>query len=596
MKLSDYVMQTIASRGVKHVFMLPGGGAMHLNDSLGRCEGLEFVCNLHEQAAAIAAEAYAKVTGGLGVAQVTTGPGATNAVTGVVGAWQDSTPCLFVSGQVKRADMKGSTGVRQMGVQEVDIVSIVSSVTKYAITVTDPQTIRYHLEKALYLATAGRPGPVWIDIPLDVQAATIDPGSLPGFEPDAPNVDSTLPKDVAQVIELLNSAERPVLLIGNGVRLARAESRLLALIDRLGIPVLTTWLAIDLVHDDHPLFAGRPGTVAPRGANFTLQNCDLLLSIGARLDLVLTAFSHEKLARGARKVMVDIDPAEIGKMKTRIDVPVCADAGAFITELERQSDRIVSRDRSDWVSRTQEWKDRYPIVLEEHRDPTKLISVYHLADVASRVLEEGATIVSGSSGAGIEIFLLVLRVRRGQRVIHTTALGAMGFGLPAAIGASLGRDRGPVFCVDGDGGFQLNIQELATVARLDLPIKFFILSNEGFSSIRTSQQQWFGRLVAADDTSGLTFPNVRRVAEAYGIRTAVLDDPSTLEAGLRSVLAMPGPVVCEVMTIPDETRAPRVSSSQRPDGSMVSRPLEDMWPFLDREEFRANMIVPPIEE
>jgi acetolactate synthase-1/2/3 large subunit len=235
-------------------------------------------------------------------------------------------------------------------------------------------------------------------------------------------------------------------------------------------------------------------------------------------------------------------------------------------------------------------------VFDEHRDPSKLISVYHLADVASRVLEEGATIVSGSSGAGIEIFLLVLRVGRGQRVVHTTALGAMGFGLPAAIGASLARNGGPVFCVDGDGGFQLNIQELATVARLHLPIKFFILSNEGFSSIRTSQQQWFGRLVAADDTSGLTFPNVRRVAEAYGIATAVLDDPATLEDGLRAVLAMPGPVVCEVMTIPDETRAPRVSSSQRADGSMVSRPLEDMWPFLDREEFRANMIVPPIEE
>jgi acetolactate synthase-1/2/3 large subunit len=596
MKLSDYVMQTIASRGVKHVFMLPGGGAMHLNDSLGRVEGIQFVCNLHEQAAAIAAEAYAKVTGRIGVAQVTTGPGSTNAITGLVGAWQDSTPCLFVSGQVKRADMKGTTGVRQMGVQEVDIVTMVESVTKYAVTVTDPQSIRFHLEKALHLATSGRPGPVWIDIPLDVQAATIDPATLRPYVPEPPNARATLGDGVSRCIELLNAAERPVLLVGNGVRLAGAEERLRELIDRLGIPVLTTWLAIDLLEDDHPLFAGRPGAVAPRGANFTLQNSDLLLSLGARLDLVLTAFSHERLARGARKVMVDIDPAEIGKMKTTIDLPVCADAGDFISELLRQSSRIVRRDRGAWLERVREWRARYPIVLDEHRDPSKLISVYYLADVASDLLEEGATIVSGSSGAGIEIFLHALRVKRGQRVVHTTALGAMGFGLPATIGACLGRGGTRVVCVDGDGGFQLNIQELATVARLDLPIKFFILSNEGFSSIRTSQQQWFGRLVAADDTSGLTFPNVRRIAEAYDIRTAKLDAPATLREDMRAVLDMPGPVVCEVITIPDETRAPRVSSSQRPDGSMVSRPLEDMWPFLDRAEFRANMIVPPIEE
>jgi acetolactate synthase-1/2/3 large subunit len=438
---------------------------------------------------------------------------------------------------------------------------------------------------------------VWIDIPLDVQAATIDPAALPAYVSEAPpNSKSNLAGDVSRCIEMLNAAERPVLLVGNGVRLAGAEERLRELIDRLDIPVLTTWLAIDLLEDDHPLFAGRPGAVAPRGANFTLQNSDLLLALGARLDLVLTAFSHERLARGAQKVMVDIDPAEIGKMKTTIDLPVCADAGAFISELLRQSSRVARRDRGAWLERVREWRRRYPIVLDEHRDPSKLISVYHLADVTSDLLEEGATIVSGSSGAGIEIFLHALRVKRGQRVVHTTALGAMGFGLPAAVGACLGRGGAPVVCVDGDGGFQLNIQELATVARLDLPIKFFILSNEGFSSIRTSQQQWFGRLVAADDTSGLTFPNVRRIAEAYDIQAAKLDAPATLLEDMRGVLDMPGPVVCEVITIPDETRAPRVSSSQRPDGSMVSRPLEDMWPFLDRDEFRANMIVPPIEE
>ena len=409
MKLSDYVMETVASQGVKHVFMLPGGGAMHLNDSLGRTAGLEFVCNLHEQAAAIAAEAYAKVTGGLGVAQVTTGPGATNALTGVVGAWQDSTPCLFISGQVKRADMKGASGVRQMGVQEVDIVSIVSSVTKYAVTVTDPSSIRFHLEKALHLARAGRPGPVWIDIPLDVQAATIEPSELPGFQREPTLPPPSFERDVARCIELLNEAERPVLLVGNGVRLARAESRLEEFVSLLSLPVLTTWLAIDLIADDHPLFAGRPGAVAPRGANFTLQNSDFLLVLGARLDLVLTAFSHERLARAARKVMVDVDAAEIAKMKTTIDVPVCADAGEFMTEVQRQSHAIRRVDRSAWIARTQSWKAQYPLISDEHRDPGKPISVYHFADVVSDVLEDGAIIVSGSSGAGIEIFLLALR-------------------------------------------------------------------------------------------------------------------------------------------------------------------------------------------
>jgi acetolactate synthase-1/2/3 large subunit len=595
MKLSDYVMSVIADQGVKHVFMLPGGGAMHLNDSLGRCEAIEYVCNLHEQASAIAAEAYAKTTGNLGVTLVTAGPGGTNAITGLVGAWQDSTPCLFISGQVKRADLKGDSAVRQMGVQEVGIVPIVSSVTKYAITVTDPSSIRYHLEKALYLARSGRPGPVWIDIPLDVQAATIDPTALPGFEPELSH-GSVLVDQVAHAIQLLNEATRPVLLLGNGVRLSGAYALVRPFVESLQIPVLTTWLGIDLIEDDHPLFVGRPGAVAPRGANFALQNSDFLLTVGARLDLVITAYSHERLARAATKVMVDIDAAELSKMRTPIELSIQADAKDFISETIRQRDRIVRPDRSAWHRRCSDWKARYPIVLPEHRDPSNGLSVYYLAEVVSDLLQPGDTLVSGSSGAGIEIFLLAFQVKPQQRVLHTTALGAMGFGLPAAIGACLARERAPTLCVDGDGGFQLNIQELATVQRLGLPIKFLVLSNDGFSSIRTSQNQWFGNLVAADSTSGLTLPNVRAVAQAYGIQSALIESSTDLHGQLRALLAMPGPVVCEVMTIPDETRAPRVNSVQKPDGSMVSRPLEDLWPFLDRIEFASNMIVPMLED
>lgn len=595
-KLSDYVMQRLVSFGVRHVFLVPGGGAMHLNDSLGQCEGLEFVCNLHEQASAIAAEAYAKVINDLGVALVTTGPGGTNAVTGVAGAWMDSTPCLFLSGQVKRADMMGDLGVRNLGVQEVDIVSIVKPITKYAVTVTDPTSIRYHLEKAVWLARHGRPGPVWIDIPLDVQAAPIDVDALEGFEPPAVAASPDLVAEVARAIALLNQAERPVLLVGNGIRLSRAEEEFHRLATRLGLPLLTTWAAMDLVPEDHELYVGRPGPVAPRGANFVLQNSDFLLSIGARLDLVITAYAHETFARGARKVMVDIDAAEIAKMKTPIEVPIRADCGDFLREFLAQADTVEVRDHSAWLDRCRRWKSAYPLMLPEFREQRAGVSTYLFSDVLCDEMEPGELVVSGSSGAGIEIFLLMMKVKPGQRVFLTTALGAMGFGLPAAIGACLAGDRRRTVCVDGDGGFQLNIQELEVVARLNLPIKFFILNNDGYSSIRTSQQRWFGRLTAADSTSGLTLPSLRKVSEAYGVPTAEIRDVANLGAQIRRILEQPGPVLCEVMVPPDEPRIPSLASAQRADGSLISKPLEDLWPFLDRDEFRANMIIPPIEE
>jgi acetolactate synthase-1/2/3 large subunit len=599
MKLSDYVFEFIARQGVKHVFMLPGGGAMHLNDSLGHHPGLEFVSNLHEQASAMAAETYAKATDGLGVAHFTTGPGSTNAITGVAGAYLDSTPCLYISGQVKRPDMKANTGVRQMGVQEVDIVSIVKPITKYAVTILDPDSIRYHLEEAVYIATTGRPGPVWIDIPLDVQAATIDEGELRGFSPPANDgafVPANLRELVAQTIELLNGAERPILLIGNGVRLARAKNEFMELIERLGIPLLTTWLAVDLLPYDYPLLVGRPGTVAPRGVNFALQNSDLFISIGSRVDFTITGYAPDRLARGAKKIMVDVDPAEIGKLRDYIDVPICSDARVFMREVLAQADAIRPVNRSPWLARCREWKDKYPVVLPEHRKPEQLVSTYYLAEILSEELKEDELIVSGSSGAGIEIFQHALKLKKGQRLFHTTALGAMGYGLPAAIGACIGSGRRETICVDGDGGIQLNIQEFATVERLQLPIKFFILNNDGYSSIRTSQQRWFGRLTAADATSGLTLPDITKVAAAYGLATATIEDQTNLRADVRAVLDRSGPVVCNVMCQADEARVPSLASAQRADGSLVSKPLEDLWPFLDRGEFRANMIVAPLDE
>lgn len=597
-KLSDYVMDFVARQGVKHVYMLSGGGAMHLDDSLGGCSELRYVCNLHEQACAIAAEADSRVTNRLSAALVTTGPGGTNTITGVAAAWLDSTPVLFISGQVKRADLKRDSGVRILGVQEIDIVSIVDSITKYAVTIDDPQSIRYHLEKAVYLATTGRRGPVWIDIPLDVQAARIDPASLPGFnQPEsAPSGDpEDLHKQVAQLVEWLQSARRPVLLAGNGIRMSGASEKFLHLVDRLGIPVLTTWLGLDLIPDAHPLCFGRPGSLAPRGANFTLQNCDLLLIVGSRLDMAMTAYAHDRLARGAKKVMVDVDESEIRKMQTPIHLPIVADAGIFLDELTRQSGPINPAAWQDWVARCQEWKAKYPLVLPEHRDRPGELSMYHFSEVLSDLLAEGDVIVPGSSGFAIEIFLLCLKIKRGQRCFHNRGTGSMGLGLPAAVGAAVASGRRTI-CVDGDGGFQMNIQELATVERLRLPIKFFIGNNDGYASIRASQTGYFHRLVGADKTSGVTLPDLAKVAHAYGLPYTRIEDKSALAHSIQQVLDSDGPIVCEVMIAPNEERIPRASSYIRPDGSMGSKPLEDLFPFLPREEFLANMIIPTLED
>jgi acetolactate synthase I/II/III large subunit len=402
---------------------------------------------------------------------------------------------------------------------------------------------------------------------------------------------------VAKVIDALNRVERPLLLAGNGIRLARAEKEFGELVDLLNIPVESTWLAIDLIPEDHELFVGRPGNIAPRGANFAVQNCDFLLSIGARLDRVLTGYAPERFARGAYKMMVDIDPAELAKMDGTVHQPICADAGTFIREVQKQATSIVKKDRACWKRRCADWKTRYPVVLEEHRKPAGRVSVYNLSEVLSQELSEGDYIVSGSSGSGIELFLLALKVKSRQRVFHTTALGAMGFGIAASIGACLAGNRRNTVCVDGDGGFQFNIQELETVARLQLPIKFFVLNNEGYASIRASQARFFGApCIGCDSSTGQSLPDIRRVAEAYGLATDIIADQSNLQAEVRRVLDRPGPVVCDVHVILDEVRQPCLSSVQRLDGSFVSKPLEDLWPFLEREEFLSNMLIPALED
>jgi acetolactate synthase I/II/III large subunit len=602
MTVAEYIFKFLADQGVGHVFVVVGGGAMFLNEALAREKRIEFICNSHEQASAICAENYAKATGNLGCALVTTGPGGTNAVTGLAGAWLDSTPVLFLSGQVKRADRMfradGSPiGVRQLGPQEIDIISVVKPLTKYAVTVLDPNEIRYHLERAVYLARNDRPGPVWLDLPLDVQNAPLDQEKLRAFDPPGFGDNPKLASFVSEVVERFNQAERPLLMIGNGVRLSRAVAELNQVRDLLQIPTAATWVASDLISSDDPLFAGRPGSLAARGANFAIQNCDFLLILGARMDNPLTGFAPKNLARGAWKAMVDVDAAEIAKLDGALHAQVQADAGDFLRALLASRQSIQPRDQSGWRKRVSDWQQRYPLITEEHRRPNSLVSIFHLAEVLSQEVTPDDCVVSGSSGSGIEIFIFSYPTRAGQRVYHTAGLGSMGFGLPASIAVSLAQGRRRTVCVDGDGGFQFNIQELETVARLDLPLKFFVLNNDGYASIRASQQAWFGNAVMGGDRStGLTVPDLSKVAESYGIASYVIPDQSRLREDICNVLAMPGPVIVDVHVIKEEVRGPRLQSMQTPDGRFVSKPLEDLWPYLPRKEFLANMIIPPVEE
>ncbi|HWS65294.1 MAG TPA: thiamine pyrophosphate-binding protein [Steroidobacteraceae bacterium] len=608
MKLSDYVLRYIADCGVTNAFLVTGGGAMHLNQSLGSESRIRAVCNSHEQASAICAEGYAKATNGLGVCFVTTGPGGTNSVTGVAGAWLDSTPTLFISGQVKRPDrmfdpISGQPlGMRQLGVQEVDICAIVKPITKYAVTVVIPGDIRYHLEKAVYLALHGRPGPVWIDIPLDVQASPIDAETLRRFDPTEIERSlvlgtSDVATEVDRVLQSFSACERPLLFAGNGIRLARAEKEFEALRERLGIPTVATWCAADLVPSNSPTYVGRPGSVAARGANFALQNCDFMLAVGVRLDFAITGYAPQNLAREAYKIAVDVDPAELRKLHPYLQQPVCADAKAFLTELLDRMGAVERGSFSSWIDRCADWKTRYPVVTAEHRKAAGRVSVFNLAEVIGTAVKADDRLVVGNSGSAIEIYLLACPTVHSQRLYHTAGLGAMGYAIPMAIAVSIANPGREVIAVDGDGGFMFNIQELETIHRLQLPIKFFILNNDGYSSIRASQIAYFGKAtIGADRHSGLTIPDLSKIGASYGLGTYVIKDQSNLAAEVRRVLDMHGPVVCDVNVLPDEVRAPRLQSHQKPDGSFVSKPLEDLYPSLPREEFLANMIVKPISE
>jgi acetolactate synthase-1/2/3 large subunit len=599
MKLSDYIFSRLAEAGVRHVFMVSGGGAMHLNDSLGKEERLQYICNHHEQACAMAAEGYSRVTGKLGVLNVTSGPGGINALNGVFGAWTDSIPMLVLSGQVKRETClryHGLFQLRQLGDQEADIIALAQHITKYAVFVDDPQLIRYHLERALHLATTGRPGPCWLDIPLDVQAAQIDETSLPAYDPaeDPPAWDlAALPAQVAEVLERLHRAERPVILAGSGVRQAHAAEIFRDLVADLGIPVVLSRTAKDLLPATSPQYCGRGGIDADRAGNFVVRNADLLLVIGSRLGVRQTGYNWDTFAPAAYRIHVDADPQELSKPNARAHLPLCYDARLFLEEMRRQlSPAPPSAARGEWLGWCSARKGRYPGVREEHRHPVAPLNPYHFLEHFFGCLGPEEVIVCGNGAAFIMAFQTG-ELQPGQRMFFNSGCASMGWDLPAAVGAAVAREGERVICLAGDGSLQMNVQEMQTAAHHGLPIKLFVLNNSGYLSIHITQASFFGRFVGESAASGVSMPDFVKVATAYGwtaLRLTGEEGDAQFDATIRRVLETPGPVLCEVIVDPRQEFEPRSSSKQLPDGTIISPPLEDMYPFLDREELEGNLV------
>ena len=597
MRLADYVADFVARQGVRCVFLVPGGGAMYLVDAFGRHPELTYVPHHHEQAASIAAEAYARINEHLGCCLVTTGPGATNAITGCTGAWIESVPLLIISGQVKRTDLMGASGVRQMGPQEVDIVSMVTPITKYAATVMEPARIRQHLEEAVHLATTGRKGPVWLDIPLDVQNSEIDSANLQAFVPPVASSQAAtdLMAQAHKVAALITKAQRPIILAGHGVRLSGAAEPFRALCDTLNIPVVMTWNAGDLLPANHRLSVGKPGTVALRAPNFAIQNSDLLIAIGARLDNVVTAHNPRKFARCAKKIMIDIDPAELAKFSEAdgFALRIEADAKAFIPALASATANTPAVPRTDWIARCNDWKARYPINDGAAFPASGPIGHFALTQILSDEIPEDTMIVTGSSGLAIEFFYTGFQNKPGQRVFLTSGLGAMGYGMPAMIGAWMASDRRPFVGIESDGSLMMNVQEMQTIASLKMPLRMFVFNNNGYASIRNTQRNYFdSHYVGTGPASGLEIPDLCGLARAFGWETFAINDARDLRAGVQRALASTGPLLVDVRVLESEALFPKSAALPQADGSMISMPLEDMSPLLPRDEFRANMMVP----
>ena len=592
-KVAQYIADFLFEHNIEHVFTVTGGGAMHLNDALGHHKKLKCIYNHHEQASAIAAEAYTRLTGKLPAVCVTSGPGGTNAITGVLGAWLDSIPMFVISGQVKRettvkfADLP----LRQLGDQEFDITHCVSGMTKYAVMVFEPNEIRYHLEKALYLCCNGRGGPVWLDIPLDIQGAVVETDELKGFDPtemeqienpvyDEPNTEI--------IIEKIKQAKRPVIFAGTGIRLAKAHPQFITLIEKLQIPVVTAWNAHDSLWDTHPCYCGRPGTVGTRGGNFIVENSDLLLVLGCRLNIRQISYNYKDFAKNAYKIVVDIDANELKKPTLDIQLPVHANVKDVIEALNRSLPKTTSDQYAQWLAWCKDINRKYPAVLPEYYPKKTPVNPYIFIKELFEQLEENETIVCGNGTACVVTFQAA-ELKKGQRLFTNSGSATMGYGLPAAMGADVATYGKRTICIDGDGSIQMNLQELQTLVHNKLNVKIFLLNNEGYHSMRQTQINLFQPpLVGVSKESGISFPDFNKLAYAYGITYEKIESSDTIDDKIKKTLALEGSAICEVMIDPEQFFAPKLSSKVLPDGKIVSPPMDDMFPFLDRDEYEQN--------
>jgi acetolactate synthase-1/2/3 large subunit len=597
-RVADFIADRLVAAGIRHVFMVTGGGAMHLNDALGNCPGLVPIFCHHEQACAMAAEAYYRVTGRLAAVNVTTGPGAINAINGVFGAYVDSMPMVVISGQVKRETLVQSTGLplRQLGDQEADVIGMVRGVTKYSALVDDPADIRYHLERALHLATFRRPGPVWLDVPIDVQATLVDPAALEPYDPQedfSPFRTSDLSSQVEDVVARLERAARPVIYAGTGIRLSGQYGTFLALADRLGVPMVTAWNSNDLLPDDHRAYAGRPGSLGNRAGNFAVQNADLVLVLGCRLNIRLVSYNWKSFAKNAHRIMVDVDAAELDKPTLSIDQKIHADLAEFLPLLDAATANWHPQHDS-WLAWCRERVERYPVVLPEYWSKPEPVNPYCFMQRLFEQLSDNDVIACGDGTACVTAFQAAI-VRPGQRLFHNSGCASMGYDLPAAIGVAIARpelDR--VVCLAGDGSIMMNLQELQTIVGSKLPVKVFVLNNSGYHSIRQTQSSFFaGRIVGCGTDSGLSFPDFGRLAEAFGLPFERCSRHTDLQGAIARTLAHDGAAMCEVVLDLEQPFAPKLSSRKLEDGSMVTSSLEDMSPFLSREELQGNMLARP---
>ncbi len=594
MKVSDYVAEFIVKLGVKDIFLISGGGMMHLLDSVGNNDNLNLVCNLNEQASSICADSYAQYTNNIGVCMLTTGPGGTNAITGIAASYLDSVPVLAISGQCKTADFASLRNVRQFGAQEVDIVSIVKPITKYAVKITKNEEIRYHLEKAVYLATTGRKGPVWLDIPLDIQAAQIEPEKLEGFNPpkeDLETIKEGLVPSIERIYELLMHAKRPVLLVGGGVVSAGAQEEIKRLVKKLKIPVLATWRAKDLFAEDNGLYFGAPGIPTTRYSNYVLQNSDLLIIIGTRLNPALTAYDEPHFGFQAKKVIVDIDENEIIKLNMVFEEKICIDAKVFLNEMLKIENQYTLPKYSEWIAFCNKMKVKYPIISEKQPiDNHGLTDGYYFMDKLSRYCNENDVIIGSSSGRTCGISHMAFEVKKGQRFISSMGLGSMGFVVPSAIASCLASGKKRTIALEGDGSLQHNIQELQLIKNYSLPIKLFILSNSGYASIYMMQKNNFeNRFAACNEHTCVAFPNIQDIAKVYDLQYYCIEKNEQVEEVLKRAMSDSKPVLCEIKASIYFDEIPKSMTVVHPNGTFSSSKLENLYPFLSEEELRENM-------